>query len=142
MTNSAFLPFVFRIWFSDRILWNPRKIKGSFDNFQSKWNRIPKVDNFFKLTQCKRSEIRLFKHSRKYSKFLGQHHILSYLFTNTLFKFGSICSLFMVNDSQKSWTICLISFSFKKIWKIKALLEQIVVIYWPMHKQIFPIENE
>jgi hypothetical protein len=70
-----------------------------------------------------KSEIELFENSQKYSKFLGQHNILSDLFINTLFKFGSICSLFMVNDSQKSWTIRLILFSFKKIWKIKALFD-------------------
>jgi hypothetical protein len=49
-----------------------------------------------------KSEIELFKISKKLSKYLGQHRILSYLFANTLFKFGSICSLFMVNYSQKS----------------------------------------
>jgi hypothetical protein len=47
-----------------------------------------------------KSEIELY--SWKYSKFLGQLRILSYLFANTPLKFGSICSLFMVNDSQKS----------------------------------------
>ncbi len=89
-----------------------------------------------------KSEIKLFKISQKLSKFLGQHHILSYLFANTLFKIGSIYSLFMVKDSQKSWTIPFISFSFKNIWEIEALFEWIVVIYWPMYKQIFLIENE
>jgi len=49
-----------------------------------------------------KSEIELLEISQKLSKFLSQHHILSYLFANTLFKFGSICSLFMINDSQKS----------------------------------------
>jgi hypothetical protein len=48
----------------------------------------------------------------------------------------------MVNDSKKSLTIHLISFSLKKIQKIKALFDRIVVIYQPMHKQIFLIENE
>ncbi len=89
-----------------------------------------------------KSEIELFENSQKYLKFLGQHHILLYLFANTSFKFGSICSLFMVNDSQKSKTIHLILFSFKKIWKIKTLFDQIVVIYRSMNKRIFPIENE
>jgi hypothetical protein len=89
-----------------------------------------------------KSEIKLFKNSRKYLKFLGQHSILLYLFANTLFKYGSICSLFIVNDSQKSWTIHLILLSFEKIQKIKALFDRIVVIYRPMQKQIFPIENE
>jgi hypothetical protein len=50
-----------------------------------------------------KSEIKLFKNSQKLSKFLGQHNILLYLFANTPFKFGSICSIFMVNDSQKSF---------------------------------------
>ncbi len=49
-----------------------------------------------------KSEIELFENSQKYSKFLGQYRISLYLFANTWFKFGSICSLFMVNDSQKS----------------------------------------
>ncbi len=31
MAKSAFLPFVIGIRFTDRILRNPRKIKGSFD---------------------------------------------------------------------------------------------------------------
>ncbi len=53
MSNSAFLPFGFGIWFTDRILRNPRKIKGSFDDFQSKRNQILKVDNFFELTDYK-----------------------------------------------------------------------------------------
>jgi hypothetical protein len=48
----------------------------------------------------------------------------------------------MVNDSQKSRTIHIILFSLKKIQEIKALFDQIVVIYWPMPKQIFLIENE
>ncbi len=39
MVNSAFLPFVFWIQFTDWILQNPRKIEGSFDAFQSKQNR-------------------------------------------------------------------------------------------------------
>jgi hypothetical protein len=43
-----------------------------------------------------KSEIELFEISQKLSKYLGQHHILSYLFANTLFKFGSIC---MINES-------------------------------------------
>ncbi len=89
-----------------------------------------------------KSEIELFKNSQKYSKFLNQHCILSYLFSNTPFKFGSVCSLFMVNDSQKSITIHLILFSFEKIQKIKAVFDRVVVIYRPMHKQIFLIENE
>ena len=49
-----------------------------------------------------KSEIKLFEISQKLSKFLGKHRILPYLFVSTPFKFGSICSLFMVNDSQKS----------------------------------------
>ncbi len=49
-----------------------------------------------------KSEIELFKNYQKLLKFLGQHRILSYLFANTQFKFGSICSLFMISDSQKS----------------------------------------
>jgi hypothetical protein len=49
-----------------------------------------------------KSEIELFENSRKYLKFLDQHRILSYLFSNTPVKFDSICSFFMVNDSQKS----------------------------------------
>jgi len=69
-----------------------------------------------------KSEIE-FKISQKLSKFLGQHHVLSYLFSNTLFKIGSICSLFMLNDSQKSLTIHFIYFHFKKILEIKALTE-------------------
>ena len=76
-----------------------------------------------------KSEIKLFKISQKLSKFLGQHCILLYLFANTLFKFGLICSLFMVNDSQKSGIIHFILFNFKKIQESKALLDQIVVIY-------------
>jgi hypothetical protein len=71
-----------------------------------------------------KSEIELFKNSWKYSKFLSQHSILSYLFAKTLVKFGSICSFFMVNDSQKSLRIHLISFSFKKIRKIQAFLTE------------------
>jgi hypothetical protein len=50
---SAFLPFVFGIQFTDQILQNPRKIECIFDDFQSKQNRIPKVDNFFELTNYK-----------------------------------------------------------------------------------------
>ncbi len=78
-----------------------------------------------------KSEIKLIEISRKLSKFLHQQNILSYLFANTLFKFGSICS----------WTICLISFSLKT-FENKALFDWIVVIYQPICKQIFLIENE
>ncbi len=53
MANSAFLQFVFQIQFTDQKLQNPRKIKGSFDDFRSKRNRISKVDNFFELTDYK-----------------------------------------------------------------------------------------
>jgi hypothetical protein len=35
MANSAFLPFGFGIRFTNRILQNPRKIEGSFDDFRS-----------------------------------------------------------------------------------------------------------
>jgi hypothetical protein len=73
-----------------------------------------------------KSEIELFKFFQKLSKFLGQRHILLYLFANIPIKFGSICSLFMVNNSQKSLTICFILFSFEKIWEIKALFDRIV----------------
>jgi hypothetical protein len=45
------------------------------------------------------SEIQLFEIYRNLSNFLGQHIILPYLFANTQFKFGSICSLFMKNDN-------------------------------------------
>jgi hypothetical protein len=70
----------------------------------------------------RKSEIELFEISQKLSKFLSQHRVLSYLFANTMFKFGSIYSLFMINDSQKSWTIRFISFSLKKIQEIKHFL--------------------
>jgi hypothetical protein len=63
-----------------------------------------------------KSEIKLFVISQKLSEFLGQYCILSYLFAYTLFKFGSICSLFMVA------TICFISFSFKKSSKLNHFL--------------------
>jgi hypothetical protein len=53
MANSAFLPFIFQIQFTDWILRNLRKIEGSFDDFQSKRNWIPKVENFFKLSDYK-----------------------------------------------------------------------------------------
>ncbi len=46
-----------------------------------------------------KSEIELFENSQKFSKVLSQHRILSYLFANTPFKFGSICSIFIINDS-------------------------------------------
>ncbi len=39
------------------------------------------------------------KFLKKLSKYVGQHPILSHLFANAPFKFGSICSLFMINDS-------------------------------------------
>jgi hypothetical protein len=51
--NSAFLPFVIGIRFTDRLLRNLRKIEGSFDDFQSKRNLNTKADNFFKLTDYK-----------------------------------------------------------------------------------------
>jgi hypothetical protein len=47
-----------------------------------------------------KSEIEQLEISQKLSKFLGQHYILSYLFANSLLKFGSIYSLFMITDSQ------------------------------------------
>jgi hypothetical protein len=50
MANSAFLPFVIQINFTDQILWNLGIIEGSFDDFLSKQNRNPKADNVFKLT--------------------------------------------------------------------------------------------
>jgi hypothetical protein len=68
MANSAFLPFIFRIRFTDRILQNPRKIEGSFDDFLSKQNRIPKVDNFFELTDYKQIFLKV---RSNYSKILG-----------------------------------------------------------------------
>ncbi len=91
-----FWPFIIRILFTDRILWNLRKIDVSYDEFRSKQNWNPKAVNFFELTNYKQTFLKV---RLNYSKFLGQHHILWYLFTNTLFKFGSICSLFMINDS-------------------------------------------
>jgi hypothetical protein len=72
MANSAFLPFIIGIHFH-LILQNLRKIKGSFDHFQSKRNRNPKASNFFELTDYKqiflKSEIELYKNSHKLSKF-------------------------------------------------------------------------
>jgi hypothetical protein len=68
MANSAFLPFGFGIRFTDRILRNPRKIEGSFDDFRSKQNRIPKVYNFFELTNYKRIFLKV---KSNYSKILG-----------------------------------------------------------------------
>ncbi len=53
MANSAFLPFIIGIRFTDRILRNLRKIKGSFDYFLIKQNRNLKGDNFFELTNYK-----------------------------------------------------------------------------------------
>ncbi len=68
MANSAFLPFGFGIRFTDRILQNPRKIKGSFDDFQSKRNWIPYVDNSFELTDYKQIFLKV---KLNYSKILG-----------------------------------------------------------------------
>jgi hypothetical protein len=68
-----------------------------------------------------KSEIKLLEISQK---FLSQHRILLYLFANTPFKFGSICSLFMINDSlNHELFIDLILFNFKKIWEDKALFD-------------------
>jgi hypothetical protein len=55
---------------------------------------------FFKMNILK-SGIKLFKISQKLLKFLGQHRILLYLLASSPFRFGPICSLFMVNDNQK-----------------------------------------
>ena len=44
MANRAFLPYVIGICFIDQILQNPRKIEGSYDDFQSKQNQNPKAD--------------------------------------------------------------------------------------------------
>ncbi len=97
--NSAFLPFVFQIRFTDRILRNPRNIKGSFDDFQSKRNRKPKVDNFFKLTDYKRIFLKV---RSNYSKILRNTQNFSVnivffriFFANTRFKFGSKCSFLL-----------------------------------------------
>ncbi len=67
MANSVFLPFIIGIRFTDRILRNPRKIKGSFVYFLSKQNRNPKGDNFFKLTNYKRIFLKV---RSNYSKIL------------------------------------------------------------------------
>ncbi len=66
--NSAFLPFVFQIQFTDKILQNLRKIEGSFDDFQSKQKQILKVDNFFELTDYKQIFLKV---RSNYSKILG-----------------------------------------------------------------------
>jgi hypothetical protein len=46
MANSAFLPFAIDIYFTDWILRNLRNIEGSFNDFQSNWNRNPKAGIF------------------------------------------------------------------------------------------------
>ena len=74
MENSAFLPFIIGICFTDRILRNQRKIEGSFDDFQSKQNRKTKADNFFKLTDYK---LTFLKVRSKYSKFLENYQNFS-----------------------------------------------------------------
>ena len=76
--NSAFLPFIIGICFTDQILQNPRKIEGSFDDFQSKQNRIQKVDNFFKLTDYKHIFLKV---RLNYSKILGNCLVFLQLFT-------------------------------------------------------------
>jgi hypothetical protein len=67
MANSAFLPFVIWICFTDRIL---RKIEGSFDDFQSKQNWNPKADNFFELTDYKQIFLKV---RSNYSKILRNY---------------------------------------------------------------------
>ncbi len=47
-----------------------------------------------------KTDIKLFVNSRKYSKFLGQHQILLYLFVNTLFNGHSIGSGFTKFGSE------------------------------------------
>ena len=68
MANSAFSPFIIDFHFTDQILRNPRKIEDSFDDCQSKQNRIPKVDNFFELTEYK---LIFLKVKSNYLKILG-----------------------------------------------------------------------
>ncbi len=70
MVNSAFLPFGIQICFTDRILWNLRKIAGSFDDFWSQQNWKPKVDNFFELTDYKQIFL---KARSNYSTFLKNY---------------------------------------------------------------------
>ena len=126
--NGGFLPFVIQIHFTDLIFWNPRKIEDTFDDFRRKQNRNPKADNFFELTDSKwmylkvRSNyLKFLKNFQNFSVNIDFYHIF---FANTPFKFGSICSLFRVNDIQKSWTICLILFSFKKSRKLRHFLTE------------------
>ncbi len=97
----------------------------------------------FLWTNILKSEIKLFKISQNLLKFLGQHHILPYLFTNTSFKFGSICSLFLKNDNLNHELFHLISFKFEKFQENKAPFDRIGDAHkGPMCKQIFMIENE
>ncbi len=70
MANSAILPFGFGILFTNRILRNPRKIEGSFDDFRSKQNQIPKVDNFFELTDYNEYSLKWNWTIRKFSEIL------------------------------------------------------------------------
>ena len=70
MANSAFLPFIIQIHFTDPILWNLRKIEGSFDDFRSKWNRNPKADNSLELTDYKQIFLKV---RSNYSKFLKNY---------------------------------------------------------------------
>ncbi len=102
MVNSAFYHLLLVFVLLTEYFQNLRKIEGSFD-FQSKQNQNQIADNFFDLTDCKWIflKVRLYylKFLKNYQNFSVNDHILSYLLANTSFKFGSICSLFMINDS-------------------------------------------
>ncbi len=125
-TNSAFLPFVIGIQFTDQILRTLRKMEHSFDDFQSKRNRNPKADNFFTLTYYRQLFLKV---RSSYSKFLENYR-------NFLVDIVFICkysvqiwfnfSLFMTKTY---------SFNFKRSGKIwHFLTEQLSFIDQCVHK--------
>jgi hypothetical protein len=69
MANSAFVPFIIDICFTDPILQNPRKIEGSFDDFQCNQNWNPIADKFFKLADYKGIFLKVKSNYSNYSKF-------------------------------------------------------------------------
>ncbi len=122
------------------------KLKVALMTFEVSETEYRNVDNFFELTnykwiflKVKSNYSKILRNTQNFSVNIVFYSIYSQKHRLNLVQF---VHFFMVNDSQKSWTICLISFSFEKIWKIKALFDRIVVIYWPMNKRIFPIENK
>jgi len=92
MENSAFLPCVIPIHFTDRILWNLIKIEGGFDDFLSKQNRNPKADNCFELTDYKQIFLKVrskfLENPQNFSVNIVFYHIYLQIWFNLLIIYG------------------------------------------------------